>query len=391
MQLSIINALIPQSNNLFLKGHICIDKGKIKALLFTETTPFIKNTEIIDADGYIACPGFIDTHNHGGNGYGFDCEEDGWRKIEQRLSSSGVTSVLATWESSPLDDTFRFIDRVKSISNNNAVNNVEIAGIHLEGPYINKAKKGMHQEEFIRPANMDEVRLILEKTGSFLKIISVAPEIDMNMAVIKTLAAAGVSVSVAHTEADYDTALAAFSAGATRVTHAFNAMPALNQRYKGIITAAWQHGAFMELIADNHHVSPTIMKMFVSAADHGKIVLVSDNNECSGLPEGSYTIHGRQVIVTGGGLKNESGILAGSVAGLNQCAHNITRCGFNAWEALKMACENPARSIGIFDRKGSIAEGKDADLVILDGQFNVYMTIKSGRIVYRNEKLQNLS
>jgi N-acetylglucosamine-6-phosphate deacetylase len=139
----------------------------------------------------------------------------------------------------------------------------------------------------------------------------------------------------------------------------------------------------MELIADNHHVSPTIMKMFVSAADHGKIVLVSDNNECSGLPEGSYTVHGRQLIVTEDQLKSESGVLAGSVAGLNQCAHNITRCGFDAWTALKMASENPARSIGIFDRKGSIAEGKDADLVILDGQFNILATIKSGRIVYK--------
>jgi N-acetylglucosamine-6-phosphate deacetylase len=207
--------------------------------------------------------------------------------IEQRLSSSGVTSVLATWESSTLEDTFRFIDRVKSIANNNAANNVEIADIHLEGPYLNKAKKGMHQEEFLRPASVEEVRLILEKTGSFLKVISIAPETSENMAVIETLAAAGVSVSVAHTEADYDTALAVFSAGASRVTHTFNAMPALNQRYKGIITAAWQYGAFMELIADNHHVSPTIMKMFVSAADPGKIVLVSDNNECSGLHEGS--------------------------------------------------------------------------------------------------------
>jgi N-acetylglucosamine-6-phosphate deacetylase len=247
----------------------------------------------------------------------------------------------------------------------------------------------MHQEEFIRSASIEEAKLILERTGSFLKVISVAPEISENMAVIETFAAAGVSVSVAHTEADYDTALNAFSAGANRVTHTFNAMPALNQRYQGIITAAWQHGAFMELIADNHHVSPTIMKMFVSATDPDKIVLVSDNNECSGLPEGSYTVHGRHLIVTEGQLKGESGVLAGSIVGLNQCAHNITRCGFSAWAALKMASENPARSIGIFDRKGSITEGKDADLVMLDGQFNVLATIKSGRIVYRSKGKQS--
>ena len=385
MQLLIKNALIPQSNSIFLKGHIGIDQGKIKALWYSENTPSCENTEIIDADGFMVSSGFIDTHNHGGNGYGYDCEKTEWEKIEHRLLSAGVTSVLATWESSSLDETLRFFDKFHALAKNNKFNKVEIAGIHLEGPYLNKIRKGMHQEKFIRPASEEEIRLILERTGGFLKILSLAPEIKENMAVIETLAATGVSVSIAHTEADYDTALTAFSAGANRVTHTFNAMPALNQRYKGIVTAAWQHNAYMELIADNHHVSPTIMKMFVSAADPGKIVLVSDNNECSGLPEGSYTVHNRRLIVAEEQLKTESGILAGSIVGLNRCAHNITRCGFSTWLALKMACENPARSINIFDRKGSIAEGKDADIVILDGQFNVFFTIKSGQIVYKPE------
>jgi len=387
MQLLIKNALIPQPNSIFLKGHIGIDQGKIKALWYNETIPdYAKScgsVEIIDADGSIVSSGFIDTHNHGGNGYGYDCEQAEWEKIEQRLLSAGVTTVLPTWESSSLDETFTFFDKIQTIAKNNNFNKVEIAGIHLEGPYLNSDRKGMHQEKFIRPASKKEVTSILEKAGSLLKVISLAPEIKENMAVIETLAAAGVSVAIAHTEADYDTAMTAFSAGANRVTHTFNAMPALNQRYKGIVTAAWQHGAFMELIADNHHVSPTIMKMFLSAADPCKVLLVSDNNECSGLPEGSYTVHDRHLIVTKENLRIESGVLAGSVVGLNQCVHNITNCGFSAWTALKMASENPARSIGIFDRKGSIAEGKDADLVILDGQFNVLLTIKAGQIVYR--------
>jgi N-acetylglucosamine-6-phosphate deacetylase len=244
----------------------------------------------------------------------------------------------------------------------------------------------MHQEKFIRPACKDEIKVILEKAGGLIKVWSLAPEIEENMAVIETLAAAGVSVSIAHTEADYETALAAFSAGADRVTHTFNAMPVLNQRYKGIVTAAWQHGAFMELIADGHHISPTIIKMFVSASDPGKIVLVSDNNECSGLPDGSYTVHNRQLTVAGGQLRTESGGLAGGVAGLNQCALTLTRCGIPAGTALKMASENPARAVGLFDRKGSIDVGKDADLAILDGQFEAMMTIKGGQIVYRSNR-----
>jgi N-acetylglucosamine-6-phosphate deacetylase len=385
MQLLIKNALIPQNNSFFLKGHIGIDKGRIKALWYGETAPSCENTETIDVDSSVISSGFIDTHNHGGNGYGYNCEKAEWENIEQRLLSSGVTSVLATWESSTLDETFRFFDRIQAIAENNDSNKVEIAGVHLEGPFLNAVKRGMHQEEFIRPASAKEVALVLEKAGGFLKVISLAPEIKENMAVIKNLADAGVSVSIAHTEADYDTAMTAFSAGANRVTHTFNAMPALNQRYLGLVTAAWQHGAFMELIADNHHVSPTIMKMFISAADQNRIILVSDNNECSGLPEGSYTVHNRRLVVSEGQLRIESGALAGSVIGLNKCGYNITLCGFSAWTALKMASENPARSIGIFDRKGSIAEGKDADLVLLDGQFNVLLTIKAGRIVYRSK------
>jgi len=389
MQLLIKNALIPQNNNIFLKGHICIDQGKIKALWYNENASAFAEScvkkETIDADGSIVSAGFIDTHNHGGNGYGYDCEKAEWENIEHRLLSVGVTSVLPTLESSSLDDTFKFFDKIQAIAKNNDSKKVEIAGIHLEGPYLSKTKKGMHQEKFIRPASKKEVKSIMEKAGGLLKVISLAPEIKENMNVIETLAAAGVSVSIAHTEADYDTAMTAFSAGANRVTHTFNAMPVLNQRYQGIVTAAWQHGAFMELIADNHHVSPTIMKMFLSATDPDTIILVSDNNECSGLPDGSYIVHKRNLIVAEGQLRIKSGILAGSVIGLNQCAHNIAYCGFSAWTALKMASENPARSIGIFDRKGSIAIGKDADLVILDGKFNVLFTIKSGQIVYRAE------
>ena len=367
---------VPNAGLLIEGDKICgLFEGKVPA----------QAERIIDAKGAFVSPGFIDTHNHGGNGYGYNCEINEWENIEHRLSAAGVTSILATWESSTLDETLRFFDKIKVLEKSNDSNNVEIAGVHLEGPYLNKLRKGMHQEEYIRKASKEEIRIILEKSDGLVKVWSLAPEISDNMDVIELLADSGISVSIAHTEAGYDTALAAFSAGANRVTHTFNAMPTLNQRYQGIITAAWQYGAFMELIADNHHVSPTIMKMFLSATDPDKIVLVSDNNECSGLPEGSYTVHNRRLNVKNGRLELESGVLAGSTAGLNQCAMNVKNCGFPVWTALKMASENPARSIGIFDRKG-IAEGKDADLVILDDKFNVIFTIKAGRVVYRSGK-----
>jgi N-acetylglucosamine-6-phosphate deacetylase len=205
------------------------------------------------------------------------------------------------------------------------------------------------------------------------------------MEAISSITAAGVSVSIAHTEAGYDTALAAFSAGANRVTHTFNTMPAINHRYTGIVTAAWQQGAFMELIADGQHVSPTIAKMLIAATNPEKIVLVSDNNEFSGLADGNYIQDNRSLIIAKGEMKTEAGVLAGSIICINNCALNVTRWGTPAGAALKMASENPARSAGIFDRKGSIALGKDADIAILNSQFEALMTIRNGKIVYRHK------
>ncbi|MDR0448679.1 MAG: N-acetylglucosamine-6-phosphate deacetylase [Treponema sp.] len=389
MQLLIKNSLILQDNDTFRKGQLGIDQGKIAALWYDEPPSLTTGVELIDAEGCLLSSGFIDTHNHGGNGFGYDSGstgteyDTGWGKLQEWLSGSGVTSILPTLESSPYQKMLNFIERNLALSEKNNSNSVEIVGVHLEGPYFNKSRKGMHQEQYIRPANKIEIKRILDKSAGLVKVWTLAPEIKENMSFIETLTAAGVSVSIGHTEADYDTAMKAFSAGANRVTHTFNTMPSLNQRYKGIITAAWQHGAIMELIADGRHVSPTIIKMFVSATDPGKVVLVSDNNVCSGLPEGSYMVHNRPLIVVRGCLETETGVLAGTNVGLNQCAFNLTRYGFSAGTALKMASENPARSIGIFDRKGSIAPGKDADLVILDNQFNVLLTIKGGRIVYR--------
>jgi N-acetylglucosamine-6-phosphate deacetylase len=246
--------------------------------------------------------------------------------------------------------------------------------------------KGAHREEYIRPACIKEVGQILKQADGLIKVWALAPEIEENMAIIKTLTASGISVSIAHSGADYYTANAAYAAGANRLTHTFNGMPPINQRYEGIITAALQHGAFMEMIADGYHISPTIAKMFIAATDPGTIVLVSDNNEFAGLPDGIYDQNDRKLIVANGQIATESGGLAGSVASLNTCALNLTHWGYSAGAALKTVTENPARSIGVFHRKGSIACGKDADIAILDGNFQAMMTIKAGRIVFRSER-----
>ena len=383
MQLIIKNGLVLQNNGTFLKGHIGIDKGKIAALWYGEEPRVSEDVQQVDADNYMVSPGLIDTHVHGGMGYDFTYENDGWEKMEERLSANGITSILATISSRPPDKTLECIDRVMAIANKNSINKVTIAGIHMEGPYLHKARKGIHMEDYIRPASKDEIKQILERAVGLVRVWTLAPDIKENMDAITAMTAAGVSVSIAHTEADYETALAAFSAGANRVTHTFNTMPGINHRYTGIVTAAWQHGAFMELIADGQHVSPTIAKMLIAATDKDKIVLVSDNNEFSGLPDGSYIQDNRSLIISKGQMKTEFGVLAGSLICVNNCARNVLHWGFPAGSALKMASENPARAAGLFNSKGSIALGKDADIAILDGQFEAVMTIKDGKIVYR--------
>ena len=405
MQLIIKNGRILQNNGSFLKGSIGIDQGKIAALWYGAVPELKSGIPSIDAENYLVSPGLLDTHIHGGLGFTLaggqegkqeDCHEGSWEKLEERLSSIGVTSILATCESLPAEKTLAFIARTLALAKK--TDKVDIIGIHLEGPYLNKNKKGCHWEEFIRIADKNEIAQLLERagdnvadgsaggpTGNFIKVWTLAPEFSENMAAIETIASAGVSVSIAHTEADYPTAKAAFQAGANRITHTFNAMPAINHRYEGLISAAWQHGAFMELIADGLHVSPTIMKMFLSATDGGKIVLVSDNNELSGMDEGEYLQYGHKLLIKNSEIRLPEGNLAGSYGTLNRYAHNLTLCGISAGAALKTVSENPARSAGVFDRKGSIAPGKDADLVILDEQFNVRFTIKSGKLVFQKQ------
>jgi len=386
MQLLIKNGLLLQSSGSFLQGHIGIDSGKIAALWYGALPPLYANTPSIDAKGFIVSPGLVDTHMHGGEGFNFNDEMAPWEILEKRLSSAGVTSVLATGESRTTEGILAFIGRVISLAAKNNANPVDIVGIHQEGPYINKSRKGCHWEECIRLADKKEIREILDAAGGFLKVWTLAPEFAENMAAIETMASSGVSVSIAHTEADYQTAVKAFRAGANRVTHTFNTMPVINHRYEGIISAAWEHKAFMELIADGLHVSPTIMRMFISATDPQRIVLVSDNNELSGMPAGEYLNNGHRYIIKDAQIRTADGNLSGSYSPLNRYAFNLTRSGYTAAAALITVTENPAKSIGIFDRKGSFYEGKDADIVIFDEQFEAMLTIKSGRIVYKAER-----
>ena len=384
MQLLIKNGMVLQSNGTFVRGSIGIDEGRIAGLWYGSVPQSYEGVPAINAEPYLVSPGFIDTHMHGGLGFSFVVDDQsGWEKLEKRLSSAGITSILATGESLPKDKILAFIGRTQSMADNNSANLVDIIGIHQEGPYLNKNKKGCHWEEFIRTADKEEIKQILDKARGLIKVWTMAPEFEENMAVIETLACAGVSVSIAHTEADYQTAMAAFSHGACRVTHTFNAMPVINHRYEGIINAAWQHSAFMELIADGLHVSPTMMRMLIHATDPGRVVLVSDNNELSGMPEGEYIQYGHKLVIKNEQIRLHEGSLAGSYGTLNKYAHNLTRCGFSAAAALRTITENPARSAGAFERKGSISIGKDADIVVLNDQFEVMFTIKSGRIVYK--------
>jgi N-acetylglucosamine-6-phosphate deacetylase len=383
MRLLVKNGLVLQRDGTFVKAHVYVEGGTIASLSYGEAPPLREADCVLDADGLLVSPGLIDTHLHGGNTFAFDRADTDWKKLETRLSSIGVTSILAAGTSLPLEDMFGFIDRAAALVKNNDSNAVEIMGLYMEGPYINTKKRGAHREECIRPGSVDEVWQILNRSGGLVKVWALAPEIKENLALVKHLTAAGISVTLAHTEAHYDDAMAAFSAGANRITHTFNAMPVLSHRYEGIVSAAWQRGAYMELIADGHHVSPTIVKMLVSASDPAKIILISDNNEFAGLPDGTYFRGTRRLFLANGEITNEAGSLAGSISSLNRYARNLVLWGFPMGAALKMVTENPARSVGVFNRKGSIEVGKDADIVLLDGQFEAMLTIRAGRIVYR--------
>ena len=342
-------------------------------------------TEQIDAGGSILLPGFIDLHVHGGMGYELmDASLEGLRAMTRYYAQHGVTGVTpTTWTASP-EDLTRVLEAVQQAGPHPSEDGATILGVHMEGPFLNPARCGAQDTRFIRPATPEEALPYLD--SGLVRLITLAPEMEGSQWLIAECQRRGVRVSAGHTSAGYELLQRLALHGVRQVTHCFNAMDALHHRQPGTVGAALSLPELScELIADNVHVHPAVQKILIDVKTPSGVILVTDGLRGAGLSAGTYDIGGRTVSFETGAARLPDGTLAGSILTVERALQNVViNSGRPVEELWPMSSLNAARAIGLAARKGSLEVGKDADLVLLDDQFQVRLTVVEGKVVYRN-------
>jgi N-acetylglucosamine-6-phosphate deacetylase len=367
---------------------VIIEKGKIVTITDPDKKSFtVKNIEVIEAQDKFLVPGFIDTHVHGGGGADImDGEYESIKQIALTHSRFGTTVFLPTTMTMSKEKIIKSLQSVNE-AKTKGTGTAEILGVHLEGPYINPEKKGAQKEEDIKGFSIEEFLEFNQASGNLIRLVTIAPEIPGAIEFIHWLHRQGIIVSAGHTNATYQQMQEAIKAGLTHITHLFNAMRGLHHREPGVVgEALTEPGLTTEVIADGIHIHPIILKMIHQMKGAGKVILVTDAMKATGLPEGIYDLGGQKVMVKGEQAKLEDDTLAGSVLTMNKAVHNmVTKAGIPLPEAVQMASYNPAKLLGIADKKGTLEPGKDADIVILNKNFETELTMVSGQVVFRRE------
>jgi len=361
---------------------LAVEEGKISAI--REQTQ-ARGEEIVDLGGNYLSPGFIDLHVHGALGLdAMEASAEAFRAICDFHASGGTTSLLLTTTTAPIDRLVEVLGAVRDCRSSISA----IAGVHVEGPFISKAKCGAQRAEFIQDPSPDRVQQLLEH-ADVIKRITIAPELPGALEAIRNFHTHGISVSGGHSNAWDEDALAAFESGMRSVTHTFNCMSSARRRgvYRigGLLEFALSEPQITcELIADGHHVSPTLMKMLYCAKGPGGICLVTDATAGAGLPDGSrFSLFGNDCIVEGGVcLLADRSALAGSASRMIDLIRTVVKkLNFPLHEVVTMATQNPARAIGI-KTKGTLKVGADADLVVFSPEVQVLRTFAAGEEVW---------
>ncbi len=318
----------------------------------------------VDAEGLYVIPGLVDVHIHGAAGHDFcDQNPEGLRQIASYLKTCGITSFCPTSMTFPIEQLEKIFQTITEIPKDPAY--ATPIGIHMEGPFIAAAKKGAQKEDYIISPDIEAFKRLTAASGDMIRLITIAPELPGSMEFIETFHEK-VSISLGHSTASYDTALAAYRAGADHATHLFNAMPPLNHRDPGIIGAAADSPhAMVEAICDGLHIAPSVIRMIFQIFGDDRVILISDAMRATGMKDGTYELGGQPVYKKGTRATLENGTLAGSASTLFDCMKNAVSFGIPLGSAVKAATVNPAKSIGN-SSVGSLAPGKEADILLLD-------------------------
>ena len=367
-----------------LIGWLFVEGGLIRAIGFGNPPEFSHEVSLqyLDAQGHNLVPGFIDLHVHGAMGHELmDGSVSGLEEMARFYASHGVTSFLATTWTANRESINKALDLVKELQGR-IRGGATLLGAHIEGPYLNPSRCGAQDVNQIRRAEKEEALEFLE--SGVIRLLALAPEYDENLWLIEECVRRGITVSAAHTAANYEQMQRAVEHGITHLTHSYNAMQGLGHRELGTIGAGMALPQIQcELIADNIHVHPAAQKILVDVKGPSGVILVTDAIRAAGLPEGEYTLDERTIRIQNGAVRLPDGTLAGSVLTMERALQNLcTATGRSLEEMWVTSSLNAARAIGVSSQKGSLEVGKDADLVLLDESFNVKLTVIKGEIVF---------
>ena len=368
-----IKSNILNENFEFKKGEVHIENDTIKQIIF--------NDNITDED-YIV-PGFIDTHMHGAMGDEFfNCNFENSKKIMEFEAQNGTTSLVPAISAAPKETLLECAEFMKNLCETEIENCSKIYGIHMEGPFFASEYKGAHSLENIRNSDADEFAEIYEKCGGYLKIMTIAPELPGSEQTIKYATEKGVVMSMGHTNATFDDAEKATDWGVTRATHLFNAMSPLKHREPGAVGGALYIDKIKcEVICDFFHVRPEVIKLVYKLKGCDNIIMITDSVSGTGLPDGEYTLSRHTFTVKNGEARLPDGTICGGSTCMIDGVKNLASIGIPLNEAIKTATKVPAENAGIFDKVGSIEQGKIADIVILDKSLNIKDVILRGKLI----------
>ena len=332
---------------------------------FGAVLPGKEPEDAYDLEGATVIPGLIEVHSHGNSGYDFsDGNYEGLVEMARYFLSCGVTSFAPASMTLPYDVLEKAFATARRIVDEDPAGCSKLRGIQMEGPYFCYAKRGAQNADYVKEPDFEGFKALFDGCGGLVKIVDIAPELPGAAEFIQK-ASKLCTVSVAHTDSDYEHAKTAFAVGATHLTHLYNAMPGINHRNPGVIPAAAEDPRVRaELICDGMHVHPATVRLAFQIFGGHRMVLISDALRCCGMPDGEYEIGGQQAYLKGGIAKLADGTIAGAATNLYDCMRNAILFGIPEADAVRAATANPACALGVQDRVGAIATGKFADFIV---------------------------
>ena len=370
----ITDALVFDAKEGFVCRDLCIQNGRIAE----------DGEGAVSAPGCYLIPGLTDLHFHGCRGADFsDADPAGLQLMADYELSRGITQICPAGMTLGEDTLTRVCETAAAHREKNA-GGAELVGLHLEGPFLSMAKKGAQNGAYIHDPDPAMLHRLQEAARGLVKLVTLAPEQPGSEAFIQAARKDGVTVSLGHTTADYDTACAAYKAGARQATHLFNAMPPFTHRAPGVVGAAFDYPEVkVELICDGIHIHPSVVRAVFKLFGSDRVILISDSLRATGMPDGRYPFGGQEIEVKGNRatMAGDPNTLAGSVSDLMACVKTAVSFGIPLADAVTAAAVNPAKVLGIYHRLGSLDVGKEANVAVLDEHLDLKAVLFHGEVV----------